>query len=110
MNQTSNHSAIFRNKSVIFLAAFVAVALLLILISYFVLHIPIVAVCTMVILEALLCSCLSKIPIWVHGLVAIGQIVAGVMAGKVIFMALMALVYVGSLVLLHLWGREEVRQ
>lgn len=110
MEKKLDNDFISNNKPAIFLTAFVVYALVMILISYFVFRIPIVPICTLVILEALLCACLSKIPLWVHGLVIVAQIVVGVMADKAVFMLLMALVYLGSVALLYLWGREASGQ
>lgn len=89
------------------LGAFVVVALAMILISILALHLPIVGVCTIVILEALLAACLNRIPIWIHGLIVIAEIVAGILFGKIVFMVLMAVVYVTAVALLYLWSPKE---
>ena len=78
-----------------------------ILISYFALEIPIVPLCMIVILEALLAALLNKIPLWVHGLVFILEIVIGVIASKAAFMVLMAFVYAIAVVFLYIWSRNE---
>ena len=93
-------------KPVVVLVAFVVVALAMILISILALHLPVVAVCTIVILEALLAACLNRIPIWVHGLIVIAEIVAGIVFGKIVFMVLMAVVYVTAVTLLYMWSRR----
>jgi len=82
-------------------------AVIAILISVLALKIPVVAVCAIIVLETLLASCLNKIPLWIHGLVFIAEIVAGIMASKVIFMILMALMYFFACVFLFMWSRHE---
>ena len=96
-----------KNKPMVSLGIFLTVALVMILISYFALHIPLVPICTIVILEALLCACLNRIPVWVHGLFIIAEIVAGICFGKVVFMILMAVVYVAAVTLLYLWTSQD---
>ena len=89
------------------LGIFVAVSVVMILVSYLVLNIPIVPVCTIVILEALLCALLNQIPVWVHGIIVIAQVVAGVLFAKVVFMVLMAIVYVVAVALLYIWTKKN---
>lgn len=82
------------NKQYLLLFAVIVAALAVILISILALKIPVVPVCIIVILEAVLAVCLHDVPIWLHGLVVIAEIAAGVLCTKVIFMTLCALVYV----------------
>ena len=67
---------------------------------------PVVA-CVMVILEAALAACLNRIPIWIHGLVFIAQIVCGIMASQVVCMILMAIVYVFAIAFLYVWSNRQ---
>lgn len=85
------------------LAIFTVVA---IVVSTVVLKLPVVAVCVIVVLEAALAACLNRIPLWIHGLVFIAQIVCGVMATQVVFMVLMAFIYVFSIVFLFIWSNN----
>ena len=94
-------------KPIVEIAIFVVVAVAMILVSFLVLHIPLVAVCTIVILEGALAALLNRIPIWIHGLIVIAQIVAGILFGKIVFMVLMAVVYVAAVALLYLWTSKD---
>ncbi|MCR4673690.1 MAG: hypothetical protein K5675_01670 [Lachnospiraceae bacterium] len=76
------------------------------IVSFKVIGVPIAAVGIFIVLECALAALLDKIPLWVHGLVFIGQIVAGVFFGKVAFMLLMALVYAGAICMLFLFTRD----
>ncbi len=60
-----------------------------------------------VILEVLLAVCLNRIPIWVHGLIIIGQIVAGLGFHALVFMILMAGVYFAAILLLYFWTKDN---
>lgn len=68
---------VFKNKPIIPLGFFLAVTVVLIVVSFAVLNIPIVAICSIAILEVLLSALLNRIPLWVHGLLVIAQIAAG---------------------------------
>ena len=98
---------IWMKKPIVEIAIFVVVAVAMILVSFLVLHIPLVAVCTIVILEGALAALLNRIPIWIHGLIVIAQIVAGILFGKIVFMVLMAVVYVAAVALLYLWTSKD---
>ena len=83
---------VFKNKPIIPLGIFLAVTVVLIVVSFAVLNIPIVAI---------------WIPLWVHGLLVIAQIAAGFIFGRAVFMVLMAIVYVLAVAFLYLWTSEE---
>ncbi|SFH51793.1 hypothetical protein SAMN04487830_10113 [Pseudobutyrivibrio sp. OR37] len=87
----------------IFLGIFAVVAIVVSIIAFSIN--PVIA-CVMVILEAALAATLNKIPLWIHGLVFIAQIVCGIMASQVPFMLFMAFIYVFSTVFLYIWANK----
>ena len=89
--------------SLIWLVIFSVIA---IVVSCACFKINIVIACVMVVLEAALAACLNRIPIWVHGLVFIAQIVCGILASQVPFMILMAFIYVFAIVFLFVWASK----
>lgn len=95
-----------KNEPKIQMAIFAVIFAVLVIVSYVVVGIPIVPVCAIAILEALLAVLLNKVPLWIHGMVIIAQIVAGIIFGKLIFMVLMAIVYVCAMVLLYFRTKE----
>ncbi len=82
-------------------------AVAFIIVSHVVLDISIIVACVMVVLEALLASCLNIIPLRVHGLVFIAQIVGGIIAGQIPFMVMMDVIYVGAIAFLFIWEHHE---
>ena len=70
------------------------------------LEIPWVTAGAFVVLEGVLAALLNKIPVWIHGLFFIGMIVAGIVFHEVVFMVLMAFVYVACVALLYAWTRD----
>ena len=87
----------------IILGVFAVVA---ILVSIFALAINPVIACVMVILEAALAATLNRIPLWIHGLVFIAQIVCGIIASQVSFMIFMAFIYVFATAFLYVWANR----
>lgn len=79
------------------LAAFVAI----ILISMFALKIPVVAVCVILILNVGIACCLHHEPVWLHGLVLLAELVAGILCKKIIFILLCMVIYVIAILALR---------
>lgn len=95
-------SILEENKPYLALFAVIVAALLVILISILSLKLPVVAICIMVLLEAGLAACLQNEPIWLHGLVVLVEIIAGILCGKTVFMILVAALYVVGILVLKL--------
>lgn len=89
------------NKSMLILFGVIVAVLLVILISIITLQMSVVPVCVIVVIEAALAVCLHDVPIWLHGLVVIAQIVAGILCGAIVFMVLCALIYVVGILALR---------
>ena len=89
------------NKSVLILFGAIVAVLLVILTSMIVLQMPAVPVCAIVVTEAAMASCLHDVPVWLHGLVIIAQIITGVVCGAVVFMILCSILYVVGILALR---------
>ena len=103
---TLNKETVHRHLPGIALGIFAAVAMAMILVGYLALQVPVVAVCTLVILEAVLCVCLNRIPVWVHGVIVALQIAMGFFLGKGTLMICMAVVYVLAVIFLYIWTKD----
>lgn len=109
LKSSPNWKAFFNKEnlpliSLIWLVVFSVVAIVVSCVCF---HINVVIACVMVVLEAALAACLNRIPIWVHGLVFIAQVVIGIMASQVPFMVMMAFIYVFAIVFLFIWAGHE---
>ena len=98
---TTLGTAVGENKSMLILFGVIVAVLLVILVSIITLEVPVVPVCVIVLIEAALAVCLHDVPIWLHGLVVIAQIVAGILCGATVFMVLCALVYIAGILALR---------
>jgi hypothetical protein len=94
------------NLPLIALVWLVVFSVIAIIVSCVCFNINIVIACVMVVLEAALAACLNRIPIWVHGLVFIAQIVCGILASQVPFMIFMAFIYVFAIAFLFVWASK----
>lgn len=90
------------NKPYLALFAVIVAALLVILISILALKLPVVSICVMVLIAAGIAVCLQNEPIWLHGLVVLAEIIAGILCGKTVFMILLAALYVVGILVLKL--------
>lgn len=82
--------------SVIALAACAA----MIVISMFVLKIPVVAVCVILLLNVGIACCLHHEPVWLHGVLLIAELVAGILCKKIVFILLCIVIYVVAILVL----------
>ncbi len=89
------------NQSMLMLFAVLIVVLAVILIGIIALDMPIVPVCVIVLLEAGIAACLHDVPIWLHVLAVLVQIVVGILCGAVIFMLLCAVEYLTGILALR---------
>ena len=62
---------------------------------------PVVPVCLIVLLEAGIACCLHDVPVWLHAIAVIAQIVAGVFAGATVFMVLCVVEYLVGILCLR---------
>ncbi len=93
------------NKQQLILFGVVLAALFVILMGIFVWKLPVVAICVLLLIEAGLSVCMQDVPIWLHGIIAIAQVVVGVIFGKATFLLLCALFYVVGILALNVWNK-----
>ena len=93
-------------KNLYYMIAFAVILVVFILLSVLVTNIPVITACVYVILEAVLASCLSRIQLWIHGMVCIAQIIVGLIFGHVLFAVFMVIVYIAATALLYLWLKD----
>lgn len=88
---------------------FGVIAVIVILLGIMVCELPVVAVCTIVVIETAMAMCLHNLPIWVHALVIIAELIAGVLCGQMLFIVLAAVIYGAAIGALHFMEVEEVK-
>lgn len=93
------------NKKMLILFGVIVTTLLVILVSILGLNMSPVPVCVIVLLEAGIVACLHDVPIWLHGLVIVAQVVAGVLTGNIVFMILCCVMYLVGILALRLLSK-----
>ena len=92
------------NKQQLTLFGEVIAALFVILMGIFVWKLPVAAICVLLLIEAGMSVCMQDVPIRLHGIVAIAQVVVGIIFGNTIFLLLCALFYVGGILAVNVWN------
>lgn len=88
-------------RDTVIMLATILVILAVILLSILALSISVVPVCVIVLLEAGIVVCLHDVPIWLHGLVVLVQLLAGALCGILTFSILCATLYLAGILLLR---------
>ena len=88
-------------QSMLMLFAAIVAALAVILTGIIALHMPVVPVCLIVLLETGIACCLHDVPIWLHAIAVIVQIIAGVLTGATVFMVLCVVEYLVGILCLR---------
>ena len=94
-------------KMVMTIAAFAVIVAAMVLIGVCVLHVPVVAMCMLVILETALAVFLHHAELWLHGVVILAEVIAGILCSKILLVVLCAVVYVSATECLQVSERGE---
>lgn len=84
------------------LIVFAVVALIVLVINVMALDTSVVQACLLMIVEAGLAVMLHKSELWMHGVLLIAEIVAGVIVGNVVLVIMCAIIYIAATVTLKL--------
>ena len=94
-------------KMVMTIAAFAVIVAAMVLIGVCVLHVPVVAMCMLVILETALAVFLHHAELWLHGVVILAEVIAGIMCSKILLVVLCAVVHFAATACLQVSDRGE---
>ncbi|MCI5621194.1 MAG: hypothetical protein MR355_06485 [Lachnospiraceae bacterium] len=94
---SENFSQKFRdfleNRAVICLCGFCLLAVLTMILGITVFHIPVLTVVLVLLIEAGMAACLHNLPVWLHVVVLVAQLLLGGLVSQVVFMILAVLCY-----------------
>ena len=96
-----------KNKTIVSIAIFVVVAAISIVIMTVVLKQPVVPVCVLVLIEAAIAVMLHNAELWIHGVLLLAEIIAGVALGRIVLVLLCFLVYIAATFTLKLFDSES---
>ena len=96
-----------KNKTIVSIAIFVVVAAISIVVMTVVLKQPVVPVCVLVLIEAAVAVMLHNAELWIHGVLLLAEIIAGVALGRIVLVLLCILVYIAATFTLKLFDSES---
>ena len=85
-----------KNKTIISIAAFVIVAVAMLVVSVLVAKCPVPAACVLLVIEVAIAALLHNAELWFHGVFVIVELIAGLLTGKIVLVALLLLVYLAA--------------
>ena len=94
-------------KTLAALPLFAVVAAFVIVVGICVLKVPVVPLCVLVILEAGIAVMLHHAELWVHSILIVLELIAGVIWGKIVLTILCAVVYVAAIIVLMVLDKGE---
>lgn len=94
-------------KQLVVIAGFCLVTVVMIILSIALLKENVVPVCVMMILEAAIAVMLHKAELWIHGVLMIAELIAGIIVGNIPLIILCGIVYVAATVALQIVYIEE---
>lgn len=92
-----------QNKRYLSMCLFILISIIVAVVGVAVLKIAVVPVCVILILEVGVAVCLSNEPIWMHGLVLLCEVVAGIFLDRILFILLVGCIYLASIYTLKYW-------
>ena len=96
-----------KNKTIVSIAIFVVVAAISIVVMTVVLKQPVVPVCVLVLIEAAIAVMLHNAELWIHGVLLLAEIIAGLALGRIVLVLLCILVYIAATFTLKLFDSES---
>lgn len=96
-----------KNKTIVSIAIFVVVAAISIVVMTVVLKQLVVPVCVLVLIEAAIAVMLHNAELWIHGVLLLAEIIAGVALGRIVLVLLCILVYIAATFTLKLFDSES---
>ena len=96
---------IAENKDQLTLFGVIVAALLVVIIGIIAWEVPVLWACVLVLLEAGLAVCMQKVPIWLHAVVVIAQVIVGVFFGTAMFLLFCAVFYMVGILALNVWNK-----
>jgi hypothetical protein len=91
------------------LGLFVVLAVVCVLVGILGCSINPVVVCLVVLIQAAMAALLDQNPLWLHGCVAVADIIVGVCVGQTLFLIFAACAYVGAILVMEMLRRLGYR-
>ena len=94
-------------RALVAIAGFAIVVAAMMACGNYGLHVSLVALSVLVMLEALMAVMLHKVELWIHGVMVLAQIIAGVLTSKAVVSLLCVLVYAAAVAALWVFDWDS---
>lgn len=95
------------DKAYLFLGGYILCAVVTVVLGIAVFHIPVVTAVLALFIEAGMATCLHNLPVWLHGIVLVAELILGIAVSQTIFMVLLVLCYVFAIFCLKYLNEED---
>lgn len=95
------------SRMVLPIALFALITLAMIVVGIEALKVPVVAMCFLIILEVGLAVMFHHVELWLHGVLVLAEIIAGIVCGKAVLVVLCAVIYVAATIFLQMLDKGE---
>lgn len=96
------------SRMVLPIALFSVITLVMIVIGVAALNVPVVGMCVLIILEVGLAVMFHHVELWLHGVLVLAEVIAGIVCGKAILVILCAVIYVAATIFLQMLDKGEM--
>lgn len=91
------------NRDQLTLFGVIVAAMTIILIGILAWNVPVLLACILILLEAALAVCMQNVPIWLHAVIVIAEVIAGAIVGRALFLLLCGVFYMLCILALNVW-------
>ena len=105
--QAKMQERVQRDNALIALLVFCIVAVSVVVINVMVMELSVVSVCLLLIIEVGIAVLLHHAELWIHGVLLLAEIIAGVALGRIVLVLLCILVYIAATFTLKLFDSES---
>ena len=89
-----------RDNALIALLAFCIIAVSVVVINVMVMELSVVSVCLLLIIEVGIAVLLHHAELWIHGVLLLAEVIAGIAMGKAVLVLLCAVIYIAATIAL----------
>ncbi|MBR1390275.1 MAG: hypothetical protein IJ567_02300 [Lachnospiraceae bacterium] len=95
------------DKAYLFLGGYILCAVVTVVLGIAVFHIPVLTAVLVLFIEAGMATCLHNLPVWLHGIVLVAELILGIAVSQTIFLVLLMLCYVFAILSLKYLSEED---
>ena len=96
-----------KNKTASAVALFSVISIIAIVVMTVVMKLPVVSVCVLILIEAVIAVMLHNAELWIHVVLLLAEICAGAVLGKTVIVLICSVIYIAATFTLKLFDNES---